>query len=307
MIVITGASGHTGKVIAEALLAPMASGQAAGEKVRVIGRSEAKLAPLVAQGAEAFAGDAADDLAMIKAFTGATAVYVMSPPNYQAENLRAYQEAISDSYALALKQAGVKCVVTLSSVGADKPEKVGPVNGLHALEQKINRIPGINALHLRPGYFMENMLQYTGLIRSMGMTAGALKPELPISMIATRDIAAVAAEALRKRDFTGIHTRELLGPRDYSMKEATAILGAAIGKPGLSYTQLPAMMLKPAMKQMGLSASMAEALLEMMEAMNSSWMKPLEPRSAESTTPTTMEQFAAEVFLPAYQAKAKSA
>jgi uncharacterized protein YbjT (DUF2867 family) len=240
---------------------------------------------------------------MIKAFTGATAIYMMSPPNYQAENVRAYQEAISDSYALALKQSGVKCVVTLSSIGADKPEKVGPVNGLHALEQKINRIPGINALHLRPGYFMENLLMYLGLIKSMGITAGTLKPDLPIPMIATKDIAAVAAEALRSRNFTGIHTRELLGPRDYSLKEAANILGAAIGKPGLSYSHFPAMMVKPALKQIGLSADMAEAFLEMMEAMNSGWMKALEPRSPQNTTPTTLEQFAAEIFAPAYQTK----
>jgi uncharacterized protein YbjT (DUF2867 family) len=244
---------------------------------------------------------------MIKAFAGADAVYIILPPNYQAENLRAYQEAVGDSLSLALKQAGVKHVVTLSSVGADKPEKVGPVNGLHTLEQKINRISGMNALHFRPAYFMENLLQYVGLIKSMGMTAATLKPELPIPMIATRDIAEVAAAALQKRDFAGIQTRELLGPRDYTMKEAAGILGASIGRPGLGYTHLPAMMVKPALKQMGLSASMADALLEMMDAMNSGWMKPQEPRSPQNTTPTSLEQFAADVFAPAYNAKAKSA
>jgi len=299
MIVITGATGHTGRVIAEKLLA-------AGEKVRVVGRTEARLAPLVAKGAEAFPGDAADDLTMIKAFTGATVIYLVSPPNYQAENMRAYQEGVSDSYAIALKQSGVKQVVVLSSLGADKPEKVGPVNGLHALEQKVNRISGINALHLRPTYFMENLLQYTGLIRSMGMTAATLKPDLPIPMIATQDIAEVAAAELLKRDFAGIQTRELLGPRDYTMKEAAAIIGAAIGKPNLGYTQLPPMMVKPALKQMGLTSSAAAALLEMMDAMNSGWMKAQEPRSPQNTTPTTLEQFATEVFVPRYQAKAKA-
>jgi uncharacterized protein YbjT (DUF2867 family) len=294
MIVITGATGNTGKVIAEKL-------QAAGEKVRVVGRSEERLKPLVAKGAEAFVTDITDVDLLTKAFAGATAAYAMIPPNMAAENMRAHQEAVSDALATAICQSGVKHVVALSSVGADKREKCGPVTGLHFFEEKLNGIAGLNVLHLRAGYFMENFLQYVKLIKSMGMTAGTLKADLPIAMIATRDIAAVAAELLRARNFTGTNTRELLGPRDYAMQEATSIIGAAIGKPKLSYSQLPAMMVKPAMTQMGLSKSMAEGLLEMMEAINSGWMRPLEPRSPANTTPTTFEQFVVDTFLPAFQ------
>jgi uncharacterized protein YbjT (DUF2867 family) len=294
LIVITGATGNTGSVIAEKLLA-------AGEKVRVIGRSEEKLQPLVARGAEAFVTDITDVDPLTKAFSGATAAYAMIPPNMAAENMRAHQEAVSDALAIAIRQSGVKHVVALSSVGADKPEKCGPVTGLHFFEEKLNRIAGLNVLHLRAGYFMENFLQYVKLIKSMGMTAGTLKDDLPISMIATRDIAAVAAELLRARNFSGSTTRELLGPRDYTMQQATSIIGAAIGKPKLSYTQLPAMMVKPALSQMGISKSVAEGLLEMMEAINSGWMKPLEVRSPQNSTPTTFEQFVAEVFVPVYQ------
>lgn len=296
MIVITGATGNTGKIIAERLLA-------AGQKVRAIGRSEEKLQPLLAKGAEAYIGDVTDEEGMVRAFVGATAAYAMIPPHMQAQNVRAYQEAVSDALVLGIKQAGVKHVIFLSSVGADKPEKVGPVVGLHVFEQKLNRISGLNVLHLRPGYFMENLLMYVGLIKSMGMTAGTLKSDLPIPMIATRDIGAVAAEALLKRDFAGLQTRELLGPRDVTMREAASAIGAAIGKPGLSYSQLPALMVKPAMKQMGVSPDMADGMLEMMDAMNSGWMAPQEKRSPQNTTPTTIEQFVAEVFVPAYQAK----
>jgi len=45
MFVVTGASGHTGNVIAKALLAK-------GEKVRVVGRSADSLQALVSEGAE---------------------------------------------------------------------------------------------------------------------------------------------------------------------------------------------------------------------------------------------------------------
>jgi hypothetical protein len=47
---------------------------------------------------------------------------------------------------------------------------------------------------------------------------------------------------------------------------------------------------------------MADLLLEMSDALNSGEMKMLTPRSPATTTPTTLETFAAEVFVPAYRA-----
>lgn len=300
MVVVVGATGNTGSVAAERLLA-------AGEKVRIVGRNADKLKRFADQGAEAFTGDVLDAAAMTRAFTGATAVYAMIPPNYAAPDFHAYQGQASESLASAIEKAGVKHVVTLSSIGADKPEKCGPVTGLHLFEQRINQIPGANVLHLRPGYFMENLLMYVGLIKSMGMTAGTLKGDVPISMIAARDIGAYAAERLRRRDFSGHSTRELVGPRDVTMSEAASLIGKAIGRPGLSYSRVPEMMVRPALKQMGFSDDTARLFLEMIEAMNSGWMRAMEPRSAENTTPTTIEQFAREVFAPAFQHKSGGA
>ncbi|HSC78283.1 MAG TPA: NmrA family NAD(P)-binding protein [Candidatus Acidoferrales bacterium] len=295
MIVVTGATGHTGSVVAEKLLA-------VGEKVRVVGRSADKLQSFVAKGAEAFADDVTDAAAMTRAFAGADAVYAMIPPSMTEKDFHAYQAGVAESLATAIEKAGVKHVVALSSIGADKSEKCGPVTGLHRFEQRLNKLDGINLLHLRPGYFMENLLQFIGLIKSMGMIAGTLRGDLPIAMIATRDIGFVAAEALAKRDFTGQQTRELLGPRDVTMSEAAAIIGRAVGKPKLSFTRLPEMMVKPAMTRMGLSDDVARLILEMMEAMNSGWMAPQEPRSPSNSTPTTLETWVEEVFLPAYNA-----
>ncbi len=295
MIVVTGATGHTGSVVAEKLLA-------ADEKVRVVGRSADKLQRFATKGADVFTGDVTDAAAMTRAFAGATAVYAMIPPSMAEKDFHAYQAGVAESLAVAIEKAGIKHVVLLSSVGADKPDKCGPVTGLHRFEQRLNRLSGVNLLHLRPGYFMENLLQFIGLIKSMGMIAGTLRGDLPIAMIATRDIGAVAAEALSKRDFSGQQVRELLGPRDVTMSEAAAIIGRAVGKPGLSFTRLPEMMVKPAMTRMGLSDDVARLLLEMMEAMNSGWMAPLEKRSPVNTTPTTLEIWVEEVFLPAYRA-----
>ncbi len=300
MYVITGATGNTGKVIAEKLLA-------AGQKVRVVGRSAEKLQPFVAKGAEAFAGSVDDAAAMTRAFTGARAVYAMIPPSMTSKDYRAEQDRASDALAAAIEKAGVTHAVTLSSVGADKASKTGPVVGVYHLEQKLNRIAALNVLHLRPAYFMENLLPQVGVVRSMGMMAGPLKGDLSLPMIATRDIGEYAAGALGKLSFSGKQTRELLGARDVTMREAASIVGQAIGKAGLSYTHASGMMLKPAMVAMGISGNVVDLLLEMSDALNSGHMVALEKRSAENTTPTTLEWFAANVFAPAFSGKAAGA
>jgi uncharacterized protein YbjT (DUF2867 family) len=300
MYVVIGATGNTGRVVAEKLLAK-------GEKVRAVGRDAKRLEPLKQKGAETFLADVTDAVAVTKAFSGAKAVYAMVPPNISAPDVRSYQEGVNDALASAIEKNGVQYAVVLSSIGADKPDKTGPVVGLHNLEKKIGAVSGLNALYLRAGYFMENILPQVGVIQSFGNVAGPLRPDLPLTMIATRDIGSVAAETLLKLDFQGKHTRELLGPRDVTYVEVANIIGAAIGKPGLGYVQLPGAQLKPALTQMGMSPNMADLLLEMSESLNSGYMRALEPRSPQNTTPTTLETFVAEYFAPAFRGRAARA
>jgi uncharacterized protein YbjT (DUF2867 family) len=300
MYVITGATGNTGSVIADALLAK-------NQKVRVIGRTKERLERFVAKGAEAFVADVKDAAALTKAFDGARAVYAMVSSDHAAEDFRGEQERITDSLAAAIEKSGAPYAVCLSSFGADKSERVGPVTGLHTFEQKIQSIPNLNALILRPAWFMENGLAQVKIIQTMSTMGGLLKGDLAIPQIATRDIGAYAAEAFLQLKFTGKTTRELLGQRDVSMKETAAAFGKAIGKPALGYSQFPGFAVEMAMKQMGMSGSLAKLMIEMNEALNDGWMKALEPRNAENTTPTSIETFATEVFAPAFQGKAAGA
>jgi uncharacterized protein YbjT (DUF2867 family) len=300
MIVITGATGRTGSVAAEALIAK-------GEKVRAVGRNAKKLEVLTQKGAEAFAGNVEDAASMTKAFEGAAAVYLVVPEDSSQQDMRAHQERVTDSYAAAVANAHVPHVVALSSIGAQHAEKTGPIVGLHNMEQKLNRIAGLNVLYLRPGYYMENLLMSLAPLRSMGTLPGGLVSDVPMPWIATRDIGAYAAERLHARDFSGNSIQELHGQRDISMKEAASVVGNAIGKPKLGYMQVPFMMLEPALVQMGLPKSTAALLVEMWKGANAGLIKPLEPRSAKNTTPTTLEWFAAEIFAPAYNAKTSAA
>jgi uncharacterized protein YbjT (DUF2867 family) len=300
MYVILGASGHTGKVVAETLLD-------GGHKVRVVGRSKGRLEGFTVLGAEIFEANVTDSAALTKAFTGAKAVYALVPPNMTSADYRAEQDATIESIAKALEAAGVTHVVALSSFGADKADKTGPVAGLHVMEERFSRVPKLNALFLRAGYFMENLLAQVGAIKGFGMMAGPVTADLALPMIATEDIAEAAADALAKLDFTGHQTRELQGQRDLTYLEMAKIIGAAIGNPGLNYVQLPADQVIQAMTQMGISKNMAGLVCDMAEALNSGHMGMLEARSAANSTPTTFEEFVREEFVPAYKGQAAGA
>ena len=300
MYVITGATGNTGNVIARRLLAQ-------GQTVRAVGRSADRLAPLTAEGAEPFVCELTDAAALVKAFSGARAVYAMVPPSMTSSDYRGDQAKVADAIAHAIEQAQVKYAVSLSSVGADKAAGTGPVAGLHYLEQTLNRIPELNVLHLRPAYFMENTLAQIGVIQTMGVTAGPVRADLMMPMIATRDIGAAAADALAGLAFNGKQTRELLGQRDLSYSEVATIIGKAIGKPELSYLQLPDEQVRAAFTQMGMSANVADLILEMSGALNTGHMRALDQRSAANTTPTSFEAFVEEEFVPRYRGKGTAA
>jgi uncharacterized protein YbjT (DUF2867 family) len=295
MYVVTGATGHTGSVIAKKLLAH-------GKKVRVVARSAERLNTLVSLGAEPFAADISNKEAAASAFSGAEAAYVMIPPDLGNPNYPAYQGKVTEAIASALEKGTPPHVVVLSSFGADKPDKTGPIAGLHRIEERLKRISGLNALFLRAGYFMENTLQQAGVIQQMGATAGPLKPELKIPMIATRDIGAFAADALLRLEFRGYQTQELQGERDLTMPEATSVIGNAIGRPDLEYRQITYDQFRGILTQMGASQSTADLFVEMSEALNSAYVRALEPRSERNTTPTSYEQFVRDEFVPAYQA-----
>lgn len=300
MYVILGATGHTGRVAADKLLA-------AGQKVRVIGRDAKRLEVFTKKGAEGVVADATNAAALEKSFAGGRAVYALIPPNIGAPDVRAYQERVTDAITAAVQKSGIGYVVLLSSTGTDKASGTGPVVGLHSFEKKLDAIRGLNVISLRAGYFMENLLAQAGMIPSLGFMATPVRADLGLPMIATRDIGAAAADLLTKLDFSGKQTRELLGARNVSYAEAAKVIGKAIGKPELTYRQVPGAQAKPAMMQLGMSESMVDLILEMCEALNSAHMKPLEPRSAQNTTPTTIETFAAEEFVPAYRGRAARA
>ncbi len=292
--VVLGASGHVGGTIAERLLD-------AKKKVRVSARHADKLKGFGARGAEIVTGAIDDPAFLARAFQGASAAFVLLPPNL-APGIRAWQDRTAAAIGDALEAAKVARSVTLSSIGADQPGGSGPIAGLRVLEQRLDRIRGLAPLHLRPGYFFENHLNGIGMIKGMGALGGALRGDLEMAQIAARDIGEAAARRLVALDWSGRTVPELQGQRDLTMAEVATALGKAIGKPDLAYRQFPYADAEKGMIAAGLPAEMAALYTEMSKGFNDGHLKPTQPRSPATTTPTSIEKWAAEAFAPAFRA-----
>jgi uncharacterized protein YbjT (DUF2867 family) len=296
MITILGATGNVGRKVADILTSE-------GEKVRLVARTSSNLRPLVSRQAQAFAGDAMNVEFLTEAFKGADAVFTLIPPNIRAGGYLAYADSVGGSIARALKIAKVRYVVNLSSVGADLAGGTGPVVGLHTQEERLDRVKGLNVVHLRPAFFMENLLRNIDLIRSRGINGSAIRGDLKFPMIATRDVAEAAAERLVKKDFTGSSIEVLLGERDISMIEATGIIGRKIGKPGLAYVMFPYDEAEKGLIAAGLSPDVSRLFIEMSRAMNEGRLFGSVVRTTMNTTSTSFETFCDEVFVPLFMQK----
>jgi len=295
--VICGATGNVGSKLVRSLLA-------AGKPVRAIGRERMRLGPLAAIGAEAWPGDLEDVEFLSRAFSGANAVFAMIPPKYDAPDMAGYQNAVGEAVVSALAKARVPRVVTLSSVGADLFEGTGPIRGLHDFEKMSDRLGDAGVVHMRAAYFMENLMWSISVIREHGVIGSTIRPDMPIPMVATKDIADEAARLLLAESLMGHSVRYLLGPRDLTMSETARILGEAIGKPDLRYIQFPEEGARKAMSGMGMSDSVIEAMLEMQRGFNAGRIRPTRGRDASNTTPTNLEEFAQYVFARSYRAAA---
>jgi uncharacterized protein YbjT (DUF2867 family) len=291
MITIMGASGNTGKMIAETLLKN-------GEKVRVLGRFAERLKELERRGAEVMIGDATDAAHLRAAFRGAEAVYTLIPPHPASTDFRSHQHRISQAIIEAVRASGVRYVVSLGTI---VESTTCPAAGVGSHEDRLKSLDGVHTLALHAGFFFENHFLGLSGIKHKGVYGSPIRPDVAVAMIATRDIAAVAARALRQRDFKGFEVRELLGERDLTMKEVTHILGDRIGKPNLPYVQLSPADFIAGLLQMGLSQNFAGEVEQAFSGINEGHSRSKEGRRPGNTTPTRFEEFA-EVLAHAYRA-----
>ncbi len=290
---VMGATGQIGRVLSEEFLKR-------GHEVRALGRDRGRLAALQAKGAEPYAVAFDQAASLAAAFRGASAVFSFIPPSYEENDYGAYQDRVGEAIVAALTKAGTTHVVNLSSIGAHLPEGTGPIKGLYRHEKRLETIAGLNVLHLRPHYFMENQLWAIPTIKGQGINGSPLRGDLPIPMVATRDIGLKAAALFNRLAFRGRTVFEFVGPRPVTLTEVTAVLGQAIGKPDLRYVQVPYEEVRKAMLASGMKPSFVDLFIEMERASNEERLVPTQALGPDHKGTTTIEEFA-RVFAEAYR------
>jgi uncharacterized protein YbjT (DUF2867 family) len=287
-ILIVAVTGHIGAKLAARLVQ-------LGHQVTGIGRNRANFDSLGLSGVTFRQGDATDESFLTARLREADAAFVLIPPNFTAVDNVVYYDEAGAAIARSIRGAGIRYVVNVSSSAIASGAASWPIGPLHRQEQRLDQVPGLNVLHLRGAYFMENLLVNRPLIQAMGIMGSSIRADLPIPMVATRDMAEAAAEALDRLAFRGSTVQELLGPRDYTLTEVARIIGRAIGRPDLPYVQFSYEEGKQGMQQAGLPANLAELYSEVSRGMNEDGTMNRAIRTPQNTTPTTLEQFAQSV------------
>jgi len=263
-ITVLGSLGNISKPLAEKLIA-------VGHKVTVVSNDAKKVAAIEAIGAVPAIGSVEDVEFLTGAFSGADAVYTMVPPNFSTTEWKKYIANTGRGYAEAIKKAGVKNVVNLSSIGAHLPDGVGPVSGIHFVEEALNGLEGVNVLHLRPAYFYTNFYHSVDMIKNAGIIGGNYGADANIVMVHPLEIAETAAKELDGIKFEGKSHLYIVSSEHTGAKVAD-IIGNAVGKPGLPWVEFKDQDVVNAMTGNGASLDVARNYAEMGNAIRTGIM-----------------------------------
>lgn len=286
-IVITTPTGNIGSRVLQQLVQTDA-------EISVIVRQPEKLAEPIRNRVTVHQGTLNDATLVANAFKGAKAVLWVTPGDVTQVDVKAYSTELGKVAAAAIKQNNVPYVVNISSAGAQLPH-AGPVSGLGIVERLFNETAQ-NIVHLRPGFFMENFLMDVASIKQDGALYYPLPSETSFPMIATKDIGDVAAQLLRNTDWHSQQIRGLHGPTHLTFAEAASILGESLGKP-VTHIQITPEQAFEAYTSFGISPGSAQAFVEMYQSLaQPSAMA--EPRTPQTTTPTSLREWSDAVLRP---------
>jgi uncharacterized protein YbjT (DUF2867 family) len=289
MIVIAAPTGQIGRQVLDSVLD-------SGEPIRVIARDPSRLGLRARERVEVIHGSYADPDVVTKALAGADSVFWLVPPNPQAESVEGYLLDFTRPACEAIKSQGVKRVVGVSTLGRGVAGNAGQVSAALAMDDLIEST-GVSYRALRMPGFMENMLQQVGPIKAQGVFFQTVPGDLKLPTCATRDIAAVAARLLLDDSWSGQDGVPVLGPEDLSPQDMAQIMSEVLRRP-IRFQQVPSEAYKATLMQHGMTEAWAQGLVDMANQVEQG-IYTTEPRTPQSTTPTSFRQWCEEVLKPA--------
>ena len=288
-IVVNTPNGHIGRSVTQQLLN-------LGEDVVVISRQADKVAHFVDVGAKLVQGSIDEPAVLDEAFAAADGLFWLTPPALDRPDFLVWAKQTGQAAAESAKRHGIQRIVVISSIGAQHEHGLGPIGCMGAIETAFSTAaPSVTVL--RAGSFMENYLMSVGTLASVSTIFGPYPADRKMPVVATRDIADKAVEHLRNTTETGFRKVGVHGPQDLSPGEAAAIIGEGIGR-SVRYVEVSVDQAKQAMIQNGLPPQAADLLGEMYTGFLQGLGASEEPRTPETTTPTTLLTFARDVIKP---------
>src|SRR6266567_174294 len=292
-ILITTPTGKIGRRVLVELLAPEFS-------VRVIARNPSRLPEEIREQVEIVRGSAEDAGTLRPALDGVEALFWCVPTeSLQETNVRGYYERFAHAGCEAIRRAGTPRIVTISAGGKGLARNAGPISGLHAMEDILNQ-SGAAIRHLRCAAFMENLLLQAQRICEQGILSYPMPGDVAISMVAAKDIADVALRWLARRDWAGIMGVAVHGPEDLSYNQAAAIIELVLERPA-RYREMSADDYVRNLVRSGASVHYADRQTAMFAELTRGITR-AEPRTPESTTPTTLTAWTESELLPMVEA-----
>jgi len=298
MIVITTPTGQIGRQVLGNVLDALdvLDDRDAGAPIRVIARDPARLSARMRERVEVIPGSHSDIDVVNKAFAGADTVFWLAPSNPRAERVEDSYLDFTRPACDAFKSQGVERVVGISALGRGVTENAGLVSASLAMDDLI-AATGVAYRALTLPSFMDNVLRQTEAIKNQGTFFGPTSGDRRFPACATRDIAAVAAGLLLDPSWSGVGSVPLLGPEDLSLNDMAQIMSEVLGTP-VRFQEVSAESFKAGLARSGMSDAMVRGMADMMAAKDNG-LDNAEPRTPESTTPTSFRQFCEEVLKPA--------
>jgi uncharacterized protein YbjT (DUF2867 family) len=291
MIVVTAPAGLIGHQVLQNLLD-------SGEPVRVIVRDPSRLPAQARDRVEIVPGSHGDADVVYQAFGGADAVFWLVPLDPHAGSVEAAYVDFTRPACDDFKRHGVRRVVGVSALGRETAVAghAGLVTASLAMDDLIAS-SGVSYRALTMPSFMDNLLRQAESIKNRGVFGTPVSGDRQLPSCATRDIAAVAARLLLDDSWSGAGHVAVLGPEDLSFNDMAQVMSEVLGKP-VRYQQIPAQALKDRLTGSGMSDAMAQGTADMMVAKDQG-LDNAEPRTPQSTTPTTFRQWCQQILKPA--------
>ena len=220
------------------------------QQVRVLARAGEPAGSLAAA-VDTVTGDLADEGSLVTAMEGIEKVFLLSSPHPDAVGW--HRNAID-----AARRTQVQLLVRSSILGADR-ESPAEFISAHTTCDRYLAESGLPHVIVRPNLFLQNIPESTIPSIDASGTFYADAGQARISMVDTRDVAAVAAVVLTEPGHAGVHY-DVTGPQALSYTDVAARLTSTTGRQ-VSYVDAPDEAVRQALLSAGMNQWFASALV----------------------------------------------